>query len=302
MQHFRMPLWEGRDDVAITAHLTEMPDMPGMSAPKRPAIIVCPGGAYLACSTFGGEGEQISAEFFASGYQVFMLEYTVAMKAGNHPTEYPNALRDLGKAMLTIRSHAEEWSIDVEKIVVCGFSAGGHLVGTLAAFWSAPILADYFHVPSEHFRPGAVIMCYPVADYVVQEQFPYQPRDREAMTESNRVFFGNEHPSQVQLEAMSIPLHITKDTPPIFLVHAADDPLVSPLNALHMAESCVKKNVPCELHLFEQGGHGFGIGNDGAMQWRQDKRRRCGQWVNLALQWLDRQLYPETKESTIIPL
>lgn len=302
MQHFRMPLWEGRDDVAITAHLSEAPDMPMGGTVKRPAIIVCPGGAYLACSTFGGEGEQISAEFFASGYQVFMLEYTVAMNAGNHPTEYPNALLDLGKAILTIQDHEDVWEIDPQKIVVCGFSAGGHLVGTLASFWNDSVLSDYFQVPSERFRPSAVLMCYPVADYVVQEQFPYQPHDRKAMAESNRVFFGTEKPSLDQLEAVSIPLHIHENTPPIFLVHAADDPLISPLNALHVAESCIKEGVVCELHLFEQGGHGFGMGNDGQMPWRDDKRRRCGQWTFLALQWMNRQLYPECKETNIVPL
>lgn len=296
MKHFRLPLWMGREDVAITAYLAEEPKMPGMRMLKRPAVVVVPGGGYLACSIMGGEGDETPAAFFTAGYQTFMLEYTVKMNAGDHPTAAPSALRDLGKAMMVIREHAEEWNVDPQRIAICGFSAGGHLCGMLATRWDDPILHGYFGIAPDVFRPQAAILCYPLTDYLEQKELP-----DEMGPLSNMALFGTEAPSPEQLLDQSPAHHISDKTPPIFLVHAMDDHLVTPLHTLNMVKACHEKGIPCEAHLFYQGGHGFGLGSDMAEPSRADRKCRCGQWFELALQWLSQQFAPDTKEQNVVP-
>lgn len=138
-------LWEDREDVELTTFLT-MPDDFFPNPVKKPAVIVCPGGAYMSCPRHGNEGDPVAMAFAMDGYQSFVLEYSVASKA---PTPekvlFPAQLLDFGKATLTIREHAEEWCVDVERISIIGFSAGAHLCGMLATTWNENLLFDYLY-------------------------------------------------------------------------------------------------------------------------------------------------------------
>lgn len=109
-------LWKDRDDVKLTTFLAA-PD-PFMPNPvKKPAVIVCPGGAYRSCPRHGNEGDPVAMTFAADGYQAFVLEYSVAESAPQEKTLFPAQVRDLGKAMLEIRAHADEWAIEPKKFL-----------------------------------------------------------------------------------------------------------------------------------------------------------------------------------------
>ena len=134
--HEKIKLWEGREDVTLTTYvLDDSPEM--LKGKKRPAVIVCPGGAYLSCSD--REGEPIAMRFASMGYHAFVLRYSVYSEnkggmmfgAQKDPEpkpwlNHPAPMRDIACAMLEIRKHADEWLVDMDKIAICGFSAGAH--------------------------------------------------------------------------------------------------------------------------------------------------------------------------------
>lgn len=304
MNFQRIPLWPDRTDVVLTTYLyagmipfpdglpfpdapTPAPPVEFMAPAKKPAVLVCPGGAYLFVDENGGEGDQIATRFFSAGYQTFVLEYTVAGKAKGANTTYPAQMLDMAKAFLTIRQHADEWNVDPERISVCGFSAGAHLCGTWATGWHAPFLAETFHVDSANFRPQSAMLIYPLTDYTVQEAFNEAVSDSTMMRLSNRSIFGEEKPDYDRQCQLSSCMHVDEHTCPIFMAHAVDDDLVPVMHSIHMAEACIRQGIPCEMHLFEHGGHGFGAGLDPMAPHLLSRAHPCSQWLPLALTWLE---------------
>ena len=135
MKTEKLYFYEGRTDVSLTAYLWE--DSPDLGAGmRRPAVLVCPGGGYINCSD--REGEPVALRFAAMGYHAFVLRYSTSMNGeGGFPdlrqpvtpkpeTQHPAPVREIGMAMLAIRSRAAEWNVDADRIALCGFSAGGH--------------------------------------------------------------------------------------------------------------------------------------------------------------------------------
>ncbi|MDR4946118.1 MBL fold metallo-hydrolase [Neobacillus cucumis] len=133
--------------------------------------MVCPGGAYMVCPRHGNEGDPVAMAFAIDGYQSFVLEYSVAERAPKGKTLFPAQVIDLGKAIKTIREHADEWCVDVDKISIIGFSAGAHLCGMYATTWSEPLLAETFGVDSSVFKPLSAMLIYGLLDYTIQEKF-----------------------------------------------------------------------------------------------------------------------------------
>ncbi|MFN8531098.1 MAG: alpha/beta hydrolase [Anaerolineae bacterium] len=142
-------LYEHRQDVTLTTYvLADSPEM--QNGRKRPAVLVCPGGAYLGCSD--REAEPVALRFAAMGYHAFVLRYSTYYEGsfgappfgGDMPVNpnsvHPAPMRDIGKAFLTIRAHADEWLVDVDKITICGFSAGGHNCAMYSVYWNDPLI------------------------------------------------------------------------------------------------------------------------------------------------------------------
>ena len=160
-------------------------------------------------------------------------------------------LLDYGKAILTIREHAVEWNIDPAKSSILGFSDGGHLRGTIATQWQNGVLSEAFGVPSEVFKPLCVMLIYPAADFVQQEQFRKKASEKPMSTiNMNRAWFGQEDPGDEALAEASPARNVTKDCPPVFLTAARDDDLVDAACSLNMAMALQSAGVPYE-HMYE---------------------------------------------------
>lgn len=290
-------LWDDREDVELTTFLT-MPD-PFFPEPEpKPAVIVVPGGAYETCPRHGNEGDPVAMTFAADGYQAFVLEYSVGSKAPEGKTLFPAQLLDFGKAILTIREHAKEWCVDTDRISIIGFSAGGHLCGTMATRWNDGLLAETFGVPSEKFKLCAAMLIYPIADYVLQKQYERDMGDALPfdLKRSDQYVFGTREPDESALADASPARHVTSDCPPTFIAAAKNDGLITVENSLVMAQALQKAGVPYELHIFEYGDHGFSLGRNLFEPWRSDKAHACSEWLPMAKTFLLHQVAPETTE------
>ena len=288
-------LWEDREDVELTTFLT----MPGpfLKNPlKKPAVIVCPGGAYMVCPRHGHEGDPVAMTFAIDGYQSFVLEYSVGERAPEGKALFPAQIIDLGKAILTIREHAEEWCIDVDKISIIGFSAGAHLCGMYATTWSEPLLAETFGVDSSVFKPLSAMLIYGLLDYTIQEKFRKANPLPMLPPNLNEPTFGCIDPDEEQLKKYSPIYHVGKDTPPIFLAAAIDDGMVPAIHSIKMAEKLQYEGLPYELHMFQYGDHGFSLGRNLIEPFRQEKAHACAQWLPLAKTFLMHLVSPETTE------
>lgn len=210
----------------------------------RPAMIVVPGGGYAMVSPT--EGEIVAERFFEAGFQCFVLTYTTNLLQVQ-PVQR-QALEDISRAVRLVRSRAKAYHVDPGKIACCGFSAGAHVVASLAVHGKeqAPETEETREVSN---RPDAVILSYPVITSGV-----YAHRD------SFRLLLG-EHPTEEALDWASLEKHVTKDCPPAFLWQTLDDELVPVENSILYARACREAGVPCELHLFRSGKHGLSLAN-----------------------------------------
>ena len=224
----------------------------------RPALIICPGGAYRWRSP--REKDAPAFAFLSMGYQVFVLEYTCGERAAGF-----RPLRELGETVHILRERHARWHIDPERIAVLGFSAGGHLAASLGALWNDPEAG----LP-QAARPDALVLCYPV---ISAKEFAHE--------ESIRYVSGGD---PAMREKMHLPDRVTESFPPTFLWHGGKDTSVPPENSLMLAVRLREKGVPFELHLFEEGAHGIST----CTQEVETPEEGCRAWLPLCQAWLNR--------------
>lgn len=222
----------------ITAYLHE-------DAEIRPAILVVPGGGYAMVSPT--EGELVAKKFYDAGYQAFVLTYTTNMFQLAPLERQP--LRDISRAVSCIRKNAGDFHVQSNRICCCGFSAGAHLVGSLAVHYQEEVLEKELFAGA-HNRPDAVMLCYPVIT-----------SGERAHEGSFELLLGKDA-SKEQLEWASLEKHVTLDTPPAFLWQTFTDEAVPVENSILFTKACRKAEVPCELHLFMEGVHGMSVANE----------------------------------------
>ena len=207
---------------------------------KRPAILILPGGGYAMCSD--RETEVIAYPFLYAGYHAFVLRYSV-----KENRTWPNPLHDYEQTMELIRGKAEEWNILPDKIVVIGFSAGGHL-----AACAATVAKN---------KPNAAILGYAAMEQDIADMI--QP--------------GTDVPSPTD--------YVSGKTPPCFLFAARDDAVVPIHNSLNFQLALTKHGIQFESHIYAYGGHGFGTG--AANIAGDAICRRIPNWVGDAIGWLE---------------
>lgn len=223
----------------------------------RPAVIVCPGGGYGHLSP--READPPAMEFFAMGYNAFILSYSLLEKAADH-----RPMLELAHAVSIVRENAVEWHIDPEKTAVMGFSAGAHVAATLGMGWNDTSLS----VP-KNCRPDALVLCYPV---ITMGEFTHQGT-RDNVT-GGRSGLRDEY---------SVEKHVTDQFPPTFVWHTVDDSSVPVENTLLLASALRRVGVPFECHLFAHGEHGLST----CTQEVETPNPECAQWVPLSKTWLN---------------
>lgn len=259
---------------------------------KRPAMIICPGGAYLIHAT--KEGEPVAIEFMQRGFQCFVLRYSVGTDR-EHPekgisaeAKYPTQIIQLMEAMHLIHAHAEEWQIEKEQIFVTGFSAGGHVAASLAVRWNDPgILESLCFTPErEELKPAGVILGYPMLK--LNEESFLEHADVEMQENTGLLYqtiFHTENPSMEQKESVNLLNYISEKTVPAFLWNCIDDPVVDYRSAIDYVNKCRENGILCEYHLFSQGGHGLSVNSELTVMDEQDINSSITQWKELAFAW-----------------
>lgn len=256
----------GEGDGVVTCYIQKSINEAGyIKTPPRPAMLILPGGGYYHCSP--REGEPIAMSFMDLGIHCFVLNYSVAPEH-----RWPQALLEVCAALELIRSNAGNWNIDPEKLLICGFSAGGHLAASYCTLRRREEIAGLIAPPD---LAGAVL-CYPV--------ITADPELRH--TGSFQGLTGEEEVSPESIAAFSLERHVKKGvTPPTFLWHTAADGSVSVENSLLYARSLSREKIPFALHIFPEGGHGLATADKRTVE-ESALNAQVGQWIGLAKVWM----------------
>lgn len=305
MKSEEIRLWKDKENEAfLTTYILD--EFTRLNSKKRPAVIICPGGAYLRTSD--REAEPVAIKFASLGFNTFVLRYNTFFRSKedgfnyinkntnkkikvNKNTKYPQPLFDLAKAMIIIRENAEAWNIDVDNISICGFSAGAHLAALLGTQWQSTLLKDKFNSESEVFKPKTLILAYPVIDYMIIKELKDKSNNKidiDMFNVSNEAFFGEENPSDKLRKKLSICNNITDNMIPTFIWHTANDELVCVQNSLNLALALSKKNITYEMHIFENGPHGMSLCNEVTAAEVSQINKDCEKWFELAVEWLSK--------------
>ena len=210
----------------------------------RPCMLVVPGGGYRYVSST--EADPVARTFYAAGYNVFVLAYTVNYL--DEPLKL-QPLMDIARAVRIIRYHAEKCSVDPDKMAVCGFSAGAHLCASLCVHYSDISDPDPKYAPISA-RPDAAVLGYPV---ITSGEYAYK--------DSFTALLGADA-GEKELEYMSLEKHVTDDMPPCFLWQTASDESVPVENSYLFAMACRKAGVPFAHHVFSEGIHGMSVATE----------------------------------------
>jgi acetyl esterase/lipase len=213
--------------------------------PDGSALLVLPGGGYEFLSV-QNEGIDVARRYTAFGTQVFVLTYRLPAEGWAQRDRVP--LQDAQRAMRVLRSDAQRLSLDPRQIGVVGFSAGGHLAADLCVAFDEPAYAPIDAVDELPARPRCAGLIYPV---VSLQSGAGHVGSRERLLGAS--------PSAALVARRSPVERVRPDMPPVFIVHAANDPVVPADASLQLAAACRRAKVAVEAHLFEDGGHGFGL-------------------------------------------
>lgn len=235
---------------------------------KRETIIICPGGGYEFTSD--REAEPIALKFVAQGFNAVVIRYSIA------PVRYPTALLELAETVRYVREKEKEWNVDTEKVIVCGFSAGGHLAGSLGVLWNNEIIEKYLDIKNEEVKPNAMILCYPV---ISSGEFAHKGSFDSLLGEKE---------AEISRENLSLEKLVSIETPKTFLWHTFDDGTVPVQNSLLFSNALASNKVQFELHIYPSGVHGLGLCEEiTAINGRSEHiNSHIASWFNLACQWI----------------
>jgi acetyl esterase/lipase len=205
------------------------------------AVIVIPGGSYKVI-VFNGEGIRTAKELAKNGIAAFVLKYRLPADS-IMVDKAIGPLQDGQQAIKYVRENAAKYGIDVNRVGVIGFSAGGHLASTLGTHYQKAVIDN---PENTNLRPDFLALLYPVISM----------QDNLTHADSRRNLLGKS-PSKELIDLYSNELQVDAKTPPTFLAHASDDNLVDVDNSIAFYEHLRHANVPVEMHLFPKGGHGF---------------------------------------------
>ena len=233
----------------------------------RPLVVILPGGSYAMTSN--REAEPVALQINSIGYHAAILRYSCA------PATYPTSLHELALSVKYLREHAAQWHINPDKIIIMGFSAGGHLAASYGVFWQEKHMADAAGCSSGCLKPQGLVLCYPVIS----------SEDSIAHTESIQNLLGNSY--ERLKEKMSLENQVTDLVPPAFLWHTFSDDTVPFWNSFRFAEALGKTGIPVEYHLYPCGMHGLSLATESICNGDPNTiEESCQSWIRLLQSWL----------------
>lgn len=259
-----LPLWP---DGAPGAQGKEPGDIPTITVYLAPAdkangaaVVICPGGGYGALA-MNHEGHDVAKWLNSNGVAGIILKYRHAPKY-----RHPIPLGDAQRALRLVRFHAKDWKLDPTRVGILGFSAGGHLASTAGTHFDKGQADAKDPVDRLGCRPDFMVLVYPVITFV----------GPNAHVGSRNNLLGKDQDPKL-VESLSNEKQVTADTPPTFLTHTKEDKGVTAANSQMFYDACKKAGVPAEIHLYEKGAHGLGLG---------PKTLEFSQWPERCVEWM----------------
>ncbi len=235
----------------------------------RPAVLICPGGGYERTSV--REAEPVAIQMNSMGFHAFILYYSCA------PAVFPAAQLEAAEAIKLIREHAAEWRITEDKIIIAGFSAGGHLAASIGTFWNREFLYQALGAEARQIQPNGMVLCYPV---ITSGEYAHR--------RSFENLLGARCEDAELLELVSLEKQVTKDVPQTFLWHTYEDQSVPLENTLLFANALRKCQIPMEVHIYPRGGHGIALANEEtqSMEGGNTIIPEAQNWIRMVGKWI----------------
>lgn len=245
------PLWDGKAPYAVGDSPADKPTLTAYrpAKPNGTAVVVCPGGGYGGLAD-DHEGKQVAEFLVKHGVTAFVLKYRVATKDRPGPL-HPAPLTDAQRAIRTARAKAKDYGVDPKKVGIMGFSAGGHLASSAGTHFDAGKINSEDEVERQSCRPDFLVVAYPVISM----------EDGVTHGGSRQRLLGDK-PDPELVKSFSNDKAVTADTPPTFIFHTSADTVVSHENAVRFYTALKNAKVPVEMHIYEKGKHGVGLGSD----------------------------------------
>lgn len=276
-----------------TAYIADAPTSNPQA--KRPAMVVCGGGAFH--HVVAHEKEPVAFAFLDRGYQVFVLDY-VTTSTGD--VSYPHPEADLAKMVAAVRANADAWRVDADRVAVIGFSAGAFVCAALATGWRTGPFAALCGARPDQIRPDAAVLCYPLLDLrVVRDEQLRDPRidlrvpktggktGRDLVMDYLATVAGGEGDDE-RLAQIAPVCHVDRYTAPTFIWGCADD-RTCPVEQVHdFAGALARSGVAHEVHVFDQGGHGLSVANANTLTDNAVEQEVVRPWIGLAHAFLSR--------------
>ena len=267
LKDFFPALGEDGCDATLTTYLPDNLTEMGRENEVRPCLLICPGGGYEFCSQ--REAEPVALNFLPEGFNVFVLNYSVA------PHRYPTQLREAAAAMELIHRKAGAWHCDTAHIAIMGFSAGGHLAAHYSTAYDHPDVRVLFPKSKPVW---ASVLCYPV---ITAEPVWAHSGSFDALT-------GKTSRTAEEILEFSCDKLVTEHTPPAFLWHTAEDGCVPVMNSILYARMLAAYKIPFELHIYPRGGHGLSTCDGTTLDSVLPEHTYDHAWLDSVKKWLKR--------------
>jgi acetyl esterase/lipase len=262
-----IPLWPGGAPGALGHSTNDIPTLtpylPDLTNATGAAMVICPGGAYAHLAPH--EGNDYALWLNQHGVTCFVLKYRLGSSGYHYPAEFQDAAR----AVRWVRAHADDYRIDPKRVGIMGSSAGGHLASMLLTHFDSGDANSPDEIERQSSRPDIGILCYPV---ITMGEFAHQGSKDNLL---------GKNPSPELVKELSSELQATTNTPPCFIWQAFEDKTVSVENSLLFAEALRKNHVPFDLHIYQKGKHGQGLGDKPPFEHPLPWADECLSWLEL---------------------
>lgn len=234
---------------------------------SRGIVIIFPGGGYGFTSP--REAEPVAVAFNDAGYHAVYVDYSVA------PRRHPAPLLDAARALTIIKERAKEWHVDLSRIFLCGFSAGGHLCASLSNLYTKKWVKEAHGIHLDELMIKGSILAYPVLVY------------GKHMHQSSFANLLGEDAKEEACMSMSMDKCVHPSTPPTFLWHTVEDKAVPVENSLIYATALRQYDIPFEMHVYQKGSHGLSLSNTEVAENKDGVLPHVASWMRLCIEWMD---------------